>query len=142
MLGCVQPGGGLGLGAEPRQLALAGDRPAEDHLQRDDAVQPGLPRPEHHAHPPAAQHVEDLVAGHVRQRLHARRGFASAGFDMRRGQRARGLRRGVDLELQLELCRELREAADELGRVGRLAGLLAEEELVVEQRPPPSRRRP
>src|SRR5262249_20757757 len=46
-------------------LLLAGVGPREDHLQRDGAVQPELPRLVDDAHAAPAQLVEDLVAGDV-----------------------------------------------------------------------------
>ncbi len=62
-VGVLQPGGRLGLAAEPRQVLRRGVLPCQNHLEGDDAVQALLAGAIHHAHAPPAQHAQDFVPG-------------------------------------------------------------------------------
>jgi hypothetical protein len=61
-VGVLQPGDGLRLGLEARQLRLAGMGTGQYHLQGHGAAQPGLPRLVDNAHAAAAQRAQHLVA--------------------------------------------------------------------------------
>src|SRR5262249_21682080 len=99
----VQPGDGLGQEAEgglgPGVVA------GQDHLQRRDPVEPELADLVDHAHPAAAEHPQDLVAGDRRQDRRGGRGaVARPAGRLRRGPcQCLRLERLVQLELELEL---------------------------------------
>ncbi len=157
-----QPRDRLGLAAEAHRLRRAGRRIALDHLDGDDAVEAVLPGLVDDAHAAAPQLPQHLVAGddragrrghNGRRRLRPLR--VVTGPPRRRGRRdpcrvgvAGGRRRGrprvpalrvrvnqraVDLELQPQFLLVLREAADVLLTGRRLAPLLAEEHLAVDE---------
>ena len=60
--GCWSLGDGLGLDVEPGELVGRGVRPGQDHLQRDQAVEPDVPGLVDHAHAAPADLLEELIA--------------------------------------------------------------------------------
>ena len=92
----LQIGSCFGFGAEALDVVLAGQRPLEDHLHRDDAVQADLPGLIDDAHAASGDLVEQLVVAEVanlaermavrsdlllRRRLAAARPVAASGRD-------------------------------------------------------------
>ena len=65
MLRVLQPGDGLGLGAEARQLSAPAWPPARIILRATSAVQGELPRLVDDAHAAPAQFAQDLIAGNL-----------------------------------------------------------------------------
>ena len=65
-VGVLQPCHRLAFGEEADHVFGRSVRAAEDHLQGDVASQANLPRLVDDAHAAAAQHLEDLIAGHGR----------------------------------------------------------------------------
>ena len=57
----IQTGRRLGLGAEPVDLVFARQLPAEDHLDRDHAVQAHLAGFVHHAHAATRDFLQQLI---------------------------------------------------------------------------------
>ncbi len=57
-------GDGAGLDVEPSDLVARGVRPGQDHLQRDQAIQPDVPGLVNDAHAASADLRDDLVARH------------------------------------------------------------------------------
>jgi hypothetical protein len=60
-VGVIELGRVLGLGAEARDLLGRRQVAGENHLQRDHAVEPDVPRLEHHAHSSAGDLLDQLV---------------------------------------------------------------------------------
>ncbi len=60
-VGVLQLRRGGGLVLEAVQIVRPGQRPADDHFQRDDAAEPQVPRLEHHAHAAAADFFDELI---------------------------------------------------------------------------------
>ena len=69
-VGMKQLGDGFRLGAKPRQAHLADVRSRQDHLQRDQALQPAVPRLVDDAHAAPAEFFQDVVTrnGHALER--------------------------------------------------------------------------
>ena len=63
-VGMKQLGDGFRLGAKPRQAHLTDMRSGQDHLQRDQALQPAVPRLVDDAHAAAAELFQDVVTRH------------------------------------------------------------------------------
>jgi hypothetical protein len=59
----LQAGNCLSLNAEAVQILLAGMGARQDHLEGDEPIRLYLPRPVHHAHAPAPQLAQNIVAG-------------------------------------------------------------------------------
>ena len=68
-VGVVDRRDGAGLGLEPGEVAGARAGAGADHLERDQAVEPGLPRLVDDPHAAGAQHPQDLVARDPGQRV-------------------------------------------------------------------------
>jgi hypothetical protein len=64
-VGVLQPGNGLGLGAEACQVVRPCVAPRQDHLEGDQAVGQDLPSLVDDAHAAPAQLPQDFVAGHI-----------------------------------------------------------------------------
>src|SRR5439155_771090 len=79
------PGDGLGLDLESGPDLRIGERTTDDHLECDDAVEPGLMGFVHHAHAAASQLTENLVSGDHREDI----GVGASGIRQRVGQRQR-----------------------------------------------------
>ena len=62
-VGVVDGGDGQGLGLEANQVLRSCTDAGLDHLQRDQALEPDLPRLVHDPHAAGHQHPQDLVAG-------------------------------------------------------------------------------
>jgi len=62
-VGVTDGGDHLRLGEEAHAILGGGATAGQNHLQRDNAVEPGLPRPVHHAHAAAAHFFEQFIAG-------------------------------------------------------------------------------
>ena len=65
-VGVVDGGDGAGLGLEASQVVRSCTGAGLDHLQRDQALEPEVPRLVHDPHAAGAQHAQDLVAGDPR----------------------------------------------------------------------------
>ncbi len=122
----LEPGEGLRLA-----------RPAPRHLQGDGPIgQLALPRQEDPGERPATQLLDQEETrdglAHLRERTHvlARAGPRQQQPSLRRARADQP----VDLQDPAQRRLDLREAGEELGRVGPLAVVLAEAELLVDQR--------
>ena len=137
-VGVLEPRDGLGLGAEAGRLGRPGVAARQDHLERDLAIEADVPRPVDHAHPAAAELLQDLVAGQDRART-GRDRVALPGRPpdgrTRVGQveQAPRLQRPMHLEEGGEPLGEGGEPPRVVFPVRRLTQLLAQEDLAVDE---------
>jgi hypothetical protein len=137
-VGVLQPGDRLGFPTEACQLVGAGVGPGTQDLQRHHPVQGELPGTVDGAHAALADLLQDLVTRDHRpapRRGRDRHRLGGVGRRQRRsGVEGRaGSQRLIDLELHPQLLGQVGEALLVLGQRRRLAPLLAEEELLVDQ---------
>ncbi len=123
----VDGGDGAGLGLEAGQVAGSRAGAGEDHLERDQAVEPGLPRLVDDPHAALAQHPQDLVAGDPRQGDIASPGRSGGPLRIRR-RHARRVheavgRVGVEVGGRIAIEVRRRIAIEVRGRVARVRGL-------------------
>ena len=62
----IQPGGGFGFGAEALDLAVIGEAPGQNHLERHDPVEAGLSRPPHRAHAAVGDFSQQFVVAELK----------------------------------------------------------------------------